>query len=104
MSKQKWAKSILDGALPGPLSTNLFDGNYYGVPDDTNTQVLFWNKADFAAANLSGPPTTIAQVWTDAATLTNTSKGQFGLGVDGTDVWNIAPYIWSNGGDSQTRS
>ena len=25
---------------------------------DTNTQALFWNKADFAAAGLSGPPTT----------------------------------------------
>jgi multiple sugar transport system substrate-binding protein len=99
LSKQKWAKSILGGALPGPLSTNLYNGNYYGVPDDTNTQVFFWNKADFAAANIAGPPTTIAQVWTDAAALTNTSKGQFGLGVDGTDIWNVAPYIWSNGGN-----
>ncbi len=104
LSKQKWAKSILGGALPGPLSTNLFDGNYYGVPDDTNTQVFFWNKADFAAANIAGPPTTLAQVWTDAAALTNTSKGQFGLGVDGTDIWNVAPYIWSNGGNFTNSS
>ena len=99
LSKQKWAKSILGGALPGPLSTNLYNGNYYGVPDDTNTQVFFWNKADFAAANIAGPPTTLAQVWTDAAALTNKAKGQFGLGVDGTDIWNVAPYIWSNGGN-----
>jgi multiple sugar transport system substrate-binding protein len=104
LSKQKWAKSILGGALPGPLSTNLYDGNYYGVPDDTNTQVFFWNKADFAAAGLAGPPTTLAQVWTDAATLTNKAKGQFGLGVDGTDVWNVAPYIWSNGGNFTNAS
>ena len=41
---------------------------------------------------MSGPPTTLAQMWTDAATLTNTSKGQFGLSVDGTDLWNVAPY------------
>ncbi len=94
----------LGGALPGPLSTNLYDGNYYGVPDDTNTQVFFWNKADFAAANIAGPPTTLAQVWTDAAALTNTSKGQFGLGVDGTDIWNVAPYIWSNGGNFTNSS
>ena len=99
LSHQKWAQSILKSALPGPLSTNYFQGSYYGVPDDTNTQVLFWNKADFAAAGLSGPPTTLTQLWADAATLTNSSKGQFGLGVDGTDIWNVAPYIWSNGGN-----
>jgi multiple sugar transport system substrate-binding protein len=98
LSKQKWAQPILKGALPGPLSTNYYQGSYYGIPDDTNTQVLFWNKADFAAANLSGPPTTLAQLWTDAATLTNSSKGQYGLGIDGTDIWNVAPYIWSDGG------
>ncbi len=98
LTRQKWAQPILKAALPGPLSTNLYDGKYYGIPDDTNTQVLFWNKADFAAAGLSGPPTTIAQLWSDAATLTNSSKGQFGLGVDGTDIWNVAPYVWSDGG------
>jgi len=38
-------------ADPGPLSTNLYKGGYYGIPDDTNTQVLFYNKADFAAAD-----------------------------------------------------
>ena len=37
-------------ADPGPLSTNYYKGGYYGIPDDTNTQVFFWNKADFAAA------------------------------------------------------
>jgi len=97
MSRQKWAQPILKDALPGPLSTNLYDGSYYGIPDDTNTQVLYYNKADFAAANLS-PPTTIAQLFADAATLTIPSKGQFGLGIDGTDIWNVAPYIWSDGG------
>ncbi|MGA3218495.1 MAG: extracellular solute-binding protein [Acidimicrobiales bacterium] len=98
LTRQKWAQPILKAALPGPLSTNLYDGKYYGIPDDTNTQVLFWNKADFSASGLSGPPTTIAQLWSDAATLTNSSKGQFGLGVDGTDIWNVGPYIWSDGG------
>jgi multiple sugar transport system substrate-binding protein len=98
LSHQKWAKPILASALPGPLSTNWYKGSYYGVPDDTNTQVLFWNKADFAAAGLSGPPTTLAQLWADLPKLTNRAKGQYGLGVDGTDIWNVAPYIWTAGG------
>ncbi len=98
MSRQKWAQPILKGALPGPLSTNFYEGSYYGIPDDTNTQAMFWNKTEFAAAGLSGPPTTLAQLWTDAAKLTNSAKGQFGLSVGGTDLWNVAPYIWSDGG------
>ena len=84
MSRQKWAQPILKGALPGPLSTNYYEGSYYGIPDDTNTQAMFWNKTEFAAAGLSGPPTTLAQLWADAATLTNSAKGRFGLSVGGT--------------------
>jgi len=98
MSGQKWAQPILKGALPGPLSTNYYKGSYYGIPDDTNTQAMFWNKTEFAAAGLSAPPTTLAQLWADAAKLTNSAKGQFGLSVGGTDLWNVAPYIWSDGG------
>jgi multiple sugar transport system substrate-binding protein len=99
LSQQAWAQPILKSALPGPLSTNYYKGSYYGIPDDTNTQALYWNKADFAAANISSPPTTLAQLWSDAATLTNKSKSQYGLGIDGTDIWNVAPYIWSDGGN-----
>jgi multiple sugar transport system substrate-binding protein len=104
MSRQKWAQPILKGALPGPLSTNYYGGSYYGIPDDTNTQVLYWNKTLFAAAGLAGPPTTLAQMWTDAATLTNAAKGIFGLSVGGTDLWNVAPFIWSNGGSLTNSS
>jgi len=59
---------------------------------------LFWNKADFAAAGITSPPTTMTQMFADAQKLTNKSEGHFGLGVDGTDIWNVAPYIWSDGG------
>lgn len=104
VSKQPWAARIIKAALPGPLSTNKFKRDYYGLPDDTNTQVLFWNKTDFAAAGLSGPPTTLAQLYQDAATLTNKAKGQFGLGVDSTDIWNVGPYVWSTGGSFTNSS
>jgi len=76
---------------------------YYGVPDDTNTQVLFYNKADFAAANLT-PPTTWAQMISDAQTLTIPSKGQHGLGVDSTDIGMWVPLCGLMGETSPTRS
>lgn len=33
-----------DNFFPGPLSTVFWKGNYYGLPLDTNTRVLFYNK------------------------------------------------------------
>jgi len=94
--------AIKSATLPGPLATtHVATGEapgYYAFPDDTNTQALFWNKALFAAAGISGPPTTLSQMYADAAKLTDASKQQYGLGVDGTDMWNMAPYIWSSGG------
>jgi multiple sugar transport system substrate-binding protein len=95
-SKQSWFKKVKAEADPGPLSTNLYKGNYYGLPDDTNTQVFFYNKADFAAASLT-PPTTYAEMMADAQTLTIPSKGQHGLGVDSTDIWNVGPFVWTCG-------
>ena len=90
-----WVKK---DALHGPLLTTEVKGKFYAFPDDTNTQALFWNKADFAAAGITSPPTTITQMLADAQTLTVPSKQQYGLGVDGTDIWNMAPYVWSMGG------
>jgi multiple sugar transport system substrate-binding protein len=98
VSKLKSFTSIKKNILPGPLATAQVKGKFYAFPDDTNTQALFWNKADFAAAGISGPPTTINQLVADAQALTVPSKQQYGLGVDGTDIWNMAPYIWSMGG------
>jgi multiple sugar transport system substrate-binding protein len=102
-SKQSWFPAMKKAADPGPLSTNLYKGGYYGIPDDTNTQVLFYNKADFAAADLT-PPTTYAQMMTDAQTLTIPSKGQYGLGVDSTDIWNVGPFVWTDGANFTNKA
>ncbi len=90
----KLSKSV----YPGSLSTNYYKGAYYGLPLDTNTQVLFWNKADFQAAGIKTPPTTLTQIFQDAVKLTNPAKKQYGLDVQGTDMWSVDPLIWSGGG------
>ncbi len=102
-SAQPWFAAMKKAAFPGPLSTNLYKGAYYGIPLDTNTQVLFWNKADFAAANLQ-PPTTYAELIADAQTLTIPSKGQHGLGVDSTDIWNVGPLVWPAGAEFTNKT
>jgi multiple sugar transport system substrate-binding protein len=100
--------AIKKDTLPGPLATTHIatgeEPGYYAFPDDTNTQALYWNKTDFAAAGISGPPKTLSQMYADAAKLTDSSKQQYGLGVDGTDMWNTAPYVWSSGGSFTNKS
>ena len=98
LSDLSWFQTLAKQADPGPLSTNKYKGSYYGIPDDTNTQALFWNKTEFAAAGLSSAPTTLSEMYADAQKLTIPSKNQFGMGVDGTDIWNVSPWIWSTGG------
>jgi len=48
--------SLSASVYPGTLAPNEWQGVYYGLPVDTNTQCLFWNKADFQAADLSDRP------------------------------------------------
>lgn len=98
MSSLPWYSSVASSALPGPLATTKWSGQPYALPLDTNTQALFWNKADFKAAGIAAPPATFSQLVADAKKLTIKAKQQYGLGVDGTDIWNVAPYIWSAGG------
>ena len=98
----------LDGALPdfdaiskdvfpGPLSTNKWQGHYYGLPLDTNTTVLIYNKDMFTAAGLS-VPTTVADFATDACKLTDSTKGVYGFAEGGTYFWAPAPLFYTMGG------
>lgn len=52
MSSVPGYSSIASSALPGPLATTKWNGQPYALPLDTNTQALFWNKADFKAAGI----------------------------------------------------
>jgi multiple sugar transport system substrate-binding protein len=68
------ASSLATGGVPGqdPTSVPLY-GLAYG---------LYYNKAMFAAKNLQ-PPTTWQDVVSDAKALTDTSKGVYGMALEG---------------------
>ncbi len=98
----------LDGAMPGfddiaaqtfpgPLSTNFWQGHYYGLPQNTNTQVLLWNKDDFDAAGISEPPVTLEEFAADACALTE-GETQYGYALGGTYFWAPAPIFYAMGG------
>jgi multiple sugar transport system substrate-binding protein len=91
-------EDIIKDTFPGPLSTNVWKGHYYGLPLDTNTQVLLWNKAAFEAAGIANPPATMEEFAVDACRLTNAAEKKYGYAQGGTYFWAPAPVFYSMGG------
>lgn len=90
--------AIAEQTFPGPLSTNYWNGHYYGLPQDTNTQVLLWNKEMFTAAGLTGAPTTMEEFKTYACQLSDADNEIYGYALGGTYFWAPAPIFYAMGG------
>lgn len=88
-----------DQVFPGPLSTNFWQGRYYGLPLDTNTRVLVWNKDVFEAAGVSAPPATIDDFLALCEQVKALGEDRYCFADGGTYGWAVLPWIWSFGGD-----
>ena len=88
------------GYVPGAISECTYQGKQYCFPIGTNTVGIFYNKAMFAAKHLS-PPTTWAELQSDAKALT--SGHTYGIAFDATadeqSTWQLEPFFWSQGGN-----
>ncbi len=80
----------------GPMQTNLYKGEYYGVPLNTNTKIAIYNTDTLKEAGLSSAPKTIDELVNAASTLKG--KGKQGIGISGIHAWGLLPYFWSLGG------
>jgi len=89
-------KQLAASVYAGSLATNFYKGHYYGLPLDTNTRVLMYNRSALAAAGIVSPPTTFAALRASAAKLK--AKGIYLFADGGTGGWNVLPWIWSGGG------
>lgn len=94
--------TLSKATYPGSLSTNEYNGKYYGLPLDTNTRVLITSQKALAAAGMSTPPATFDDLKQMAAKLKGTGMSVFADG--GLGGWNIYPWIWSNGGSITNSS
>lgn len=83
---------------PGPMATCFYKGKYYGLPLDTNTRVIFYDKTLLSQAGFSQPPTTSDEFQTMAVKIAALNKSFYGYAESGLDPWNILPWIWSFGG------
>ena len=80
----------------GPLETNRWAGEYYGLPLSTNTRVMLYSSSLLDEYALT-PPATMDDMSAMAAELAE--DGVFVFADNGAGGWNILPWIWSAGGD-----
>ena len=88
---------IAASVFPGPLTTNMFNGHYYGLPQNTNTQVLLYNKAIFDQAGITAPPATMEEFAANACALSDAATGTYGYAEGGTYFWAPAPIFYAFG-------
>lgn len=88
---------LADATYPGVLATNRYDGEYYGLPLDTNTRVMVSNQAALDAAGLTAPPATFDELRALGDAVKGT--GVYAFAENKLQAWNIMPWIWSAGGD-----
>ena len=97
------AKNGLDTGIfyPGMLGSAVFNDQIYGLPIDTGTRVLFYNKKLFADAGLE-PPTRWDEVLPLAEKLTDTANGIYGFVATSGERWlwlyeHAGMYAMANG-------
>lgn len=89
-------QALADEVFPGPLATNRWQGEYYGLPLGTNTRVAMYNESVFEAAGVD-VPSTFDELLDAAPALKE--AGAFAFADNGASGWNVLPWIWSAGGD-----
>ncbi|GMA95472.1 bicyclomycin resistance protein [Pseudolysinimonas kribbensis] len=95
-------KALAAKDYPGSVATNRYKGEYYGLPLDTNTRVLITSQQALDKAGVSEPPKTFADLKTMATALKGTGVS---LWADSKlEAWNIAPWIWSGGGEFTNKA
>lgn len=92
-----------DNYFQGPWASTVFQGKNYGIPDNSNCLVQWYNTAFTEAANVQ-PPKNWDELKAAAAALTEGDR--FGLAVcafkseEGTFQW--LPFLWATGEDLAT--
>ena len=87
---------VAEGFFPGPLKTVQWNGQYWGLPLNTNTQVLLYNAEQLEDAGLEVPES--AADFVEVACALSSGEEQYGFAMGGTYFWAPAPLFFSQGG------
>jgi N,N'-diacetylchitobiose transport system substrate-binding protein len=92
------------GLIAGNLANDTVSGSVYAVPWFGGVRGIWYRKDQFAKAGISSPPTTWAQLLTDAKALMKAYPGTYGLGAPSDYTNAIVSFIWGAGGQVATES
>jgi multiple sugar transport system substrate-binding protein len=85
--------SNIGNIMPKFLNDTAYQGTPYGIPFATSTRVLYYNKKILAAAGITSPPQTWAQLQADAAKIK--AKGYIGYGLPlGSEEPQAESLMW----------
>src|SRR5438094_3264776 len=93
------SQSVAGNLIPKFLKDGQYQGVNYGIPFTTSTRAMYHNKKIFAAAGISAPPKTWADLQADAAKIK--AKGNIGYGMPlGSEEAQAELLLWflGNGG------
>ncbi|MDD7739548.1 MAG: extracellular solute-binding protein [Fusicatenibacter sp.] len=86
---------LKDDLYEGPLSTNYYNGKYYGLPLNTNCLAGVYSNAMMEQLNLTELPKTYDEV---VALKDKLGEDQYLIACDGANSWAMAPLFHSLGG------
>ena len=99
------ALPYFDKLSPTHLRLGTYKGKIYALPFTAEASVLYYNKGLFKKAGLNPakPPTTWAELESDAVKITALGGGikgfYFSGACGGCNVFTLSPLIWGSGGD-----
>ena len=88
-------EALKAAVLDGPLSTNIWNGHYYGLPLNTNCKAAVVNLEQMKALGFDGAPATMEEF---IAACKEKAAGEYKLNVSGVGDWDLYPYFWLFGG------
>jgi multiple sugar transport system substrate-binding protein len=89
--------ALAASVYPTSLATNTWEGHTYGLPLETNTQLLIANRQILEFAGLGGVPVSMPE-FEQSIAIYSRYTGGYAFASDGTDARNILPWIWAFGG------
>ena len=88
--------ALKDAVLDGPLSTNLWNGHYYGLPLNTNCKAAVVNLNVLKELGFETAPETMEEF---VEACMEKADGQYKLNGSGLGDWDLYPYFWLFGGE-----
>ncbi|MGX7418587.1 extracellular solute-binding protein [Carnobacterium gallinarum] len=96
LKKYEGFDAIQKEVYEGPMNTNAFANDFYGIPLNTSTKIAIYNKKLLKKAGLTEPPKTFDELIDASRKISNDET--YGFAPQNIEIWGTMPYFYSLGG------